>query len=119
MGEYNKRRIGSEKEQVAASYLLEQGYSIVEMNFFSRNGEIDIIARDANYLVFVEVKYRKDQKLGFAAEAVTYGKIKSIIRTARYYMYSHGFADDTPCRFDVVAIQGSEVSLIQNAFDVI
>ena len=117
MGEYNKRKIGSEKEKVAASYLINQGYSIVEMNFFSRNGEIDIIARDANYLVFVEVKYRKDQKLGFAVEAVNYGKMQSIIRTARYYMYSQGYAEDTPCRFDVVAIQGSEVSLIQNAFE--
>ncbi|WP_455715036.1 YraN family protein [Anaerosporobacter sp.] len=118
MREYNKRRIGSEKEQIAAAYLIDQGYSIVEMNFFSRNGEIDIIARDANYLVFIEVKYRKDQKLGFAAEAVNYGKIQSIIKTARYYLYRHGYADDIPCRFDVVAIQGSEVSLIQNAFDI-
>lgn len=118
MREYNKRKIGSEKEQVAASYLIEHGYSIIEMNFFCRNGEIDIIARDANYLVFVEVKYRKNQKLGFAAEAVNYGKIQSIIRTARYYLCSHGYAEDTPCRFDVVAIQGSEVSLIQNAFDI-
>ncbi|WP_310603387.1 YraN family protein [Anaerosporobacter sp.] len=108
--------IGSQKEQVAASYLVNQGYSIVEMNFFSKNGEIDIIARDAEYLVFVEVKYRKDQKLGFAVEAVNHRKTQSVIKTARYYMYRHGYAEDTPCRFDVVAIQGNEVSLIQDAF---
>ncbi|WP_167956984.1 YraN family protein [Anaerosporobacter faecicola] len=117
MGEYNKRVIGSQKEQAAAAFLQEKGYQILTMNYFSRNGEIDIIARDADYLVFVEVKYRKDEKLGLALEAVSERKRKALLKTARYYLYQNGYGEDVKCRFDVVAIQGKEVSLIQNAFE--
>jgi len=117
MEQYNKRKIGSVKEHMAAEYLKSNGYEIIEMNFFSRNGEIDIIARDADYLVFVEVKYRKDKKLGTAIEAVNYYKQRSIIRTAQYYLYKNRYPTDVKCRFDVIAIQGAEVSLIKNAFE--
>ena len=57
----NKREIGSGYEEMAAAYLIEQGYKIVVRNFSGRRGEIDIIARDGEYLVFVEVKYRRDE----------------------------------------------------------
>lgn len=57
----NKREIGSGYEEMAAAYLIEQGYKIVARNFSGRRGEIDIIARDGEYLVFVEVKYRRDE----------------------------------------------------------
>lgn len=117
MENYNKRKIGSIKEHLAAEYLKTKGYEIIEMNFYSQSGEIDIIAKDADYLVFVEVKYRKDRKLGTAVEAVNYYKQRSIIRTARYYLYKNGYREDVKCRFDVVAIQGTEVSLISNAFE--
>lgn len=117
MSEYNKRKIGSQKEHIAAAYLQEQGFTIVQMNYFSRNGEIDIIAREQDYLVFVEVKYRKDAKLGHAKESISYYKMQSLIKTARYYLYRSGYSEEVKCRFDVVAIQGNEVSLIRNAFE--
>ena len=112
----NKRQIGTAYEQLAAAYLMEQGYEIVTLNYRIRTGEIDIIAKDGAYLVFVEVKYRASAACGSALEAVDYRKQQSILRVAQYYMVSHGYGTQTNCRFDVVAIQGTEITLIQNAF---
>jgi putative endonuclease len=112
----NRRIIGSRYEEAAAAFLKDQGYEIVERNYRDRQGEIDLIARDGPYLVFVEVKYRKDTGTGYPEEAVHGGKQKKIRRTASYYMYSRGLGEETPCRFDVVAITGSEIRVIRNAF---
>lgn len=114
--EKNKRALGSMKEALAEAYLREQGYEILEKNFYSRKGEIDIIAREGGYLVFLEVKYRKSAASGYPAEAVTSRKQQKIYETARYYLYKRGLSAETACRFDVVAIQGEQILLIQNAF---
>lgn len=113
----NKRSVGSKYELLAASYLAEKGYIILEKNFHCRTGEIDIIAKDETYLVFVEVKYRTNTMKGLPGEAVDFRKIKKITRTAEYYMLRNGISVDTPCRFDVVNILDQEITLIQNAFD--
>lgn len=113
---YNKRVIGNEKEQIAAAYLEAQGYKIVACNYFCSAGEIDLIARDGAYLVFVEVKYRKDLKNGYPEDAITTRKRHSIIKTASQYLLRHGLSFDSPCRFDVVSIVGDEIKLYQNAF---
>ena len=112
----NKRQVGTQYESMAVQYLTEAGYHILERNFRCRTGEIDIIAKDGAYLVFVEVKYRASAACGAALEAVDYRKQQSILRVAQYYMVSHGYGTQTNCRFDVVAIQGTEITLIQNAF---
>lgn len=112
----NKRSVGTAYEQQAAAYLKEQGYEIVECNYRCRIGEIDIIAREENYLVFVEVKYRTDAGSGSPKEAVNYKKQRIISKVADYYCMTHGCNMITPCRFDVVAIQGEEVELVRNAF---
>ena len=112
----NKRQVGTQYESMAVQYLTEAGYHILERNFRCRTGEIDIIAKDGAYLVFVEVKYRASAASGSALEAVDYRKQQSILRVAQYYMVSHGYGTQTNCRFDVVAIQGTEITLIQNAF---
>ena len=112
----NKRQVGKQYESMAVQYLTEAGYHILERNFRCRTGEIDIIAKDGAYLVFVEVKYRASAACGSALEAVDYRKQQSILRVAQYYMVSHGYGTQTNCRFDVVAIQGTEITLIQNAF---
>lgn len=114
--ERNKRALGAAKEALAEAYLRGQGYEILERNFYSRMGEIDLIAREDGYLVFLEVKYRKSSMSGHPAEAVTYRKQQKIYAAARYYLYKKGFPTDMPCRFDVVAIQGEEITLIKNAF---
>ena len=92
------------------------GYQILCRNFRCRQGEIDIIARDRDYLVFIEVKYRRDEHEGDPAEAVDARKQARIFRTARYYMTRYHISEDTPCRFDVVAVLGSNVRLIRDAF---
>jgi putative endonuclease len=112
----NKRQIGTEQESRAAAYLQEQGYTIVERNFRCRTGEIDIIAREGEYLCFVEVKYRSGGGCGSPLEAVNYRKQKKILAVARYYMMCHHFPTDTACRMDVVAIEGEEITLLRNAF---
>ena len=112
----NKHEIGSGYEEMAAAYLIEHGYKIIARNFSDRRGEIDIIARDGEYLVFVEVKYRRDEKQGNPAEAVDLRKQQHIRHAAEYYLYKNRVSDAMPCRFDVVAILGDRITLIRDAF---
>ena len=94
----NNRRTGTGYERKAGAYLESLGYKIVTYNYRCRLGEIDLIARDGEYLVFVEVKYRTTGVSGYPEEAV----------------------DALPCRFDVVAIAGAEgqeeITLYKDAF---
>lgn len=113
----NKRTVGTAYEKQAGIYLENCGYKIIEYNFRCRMGEIDIIARDGEYLVFVEVKYRKDETSGNPLEAVDIKKQRIISKVASYYCLTHGYGETTSCRFDVVALLGNEVSLIKNAFE--
>lgn len=112
----NTRKIGADKEKLAAEYLAGQGMRIVERNFRNRQGEIDIIGYHGGYLVFVEVKYRKSAARGTALAAVDVRKQRQICRTADYYRYLHRCGENTPVRYDVLAIQGEEIRWIQNAF---
>lgn len=113
----NKRAVGNSYEKRAGAYLEQQGYEVLEYNFRSRQGEIDIIARDGEYLVFVEVKYRRNAAMGTPFEAVDWKKQRIISRTASYYCLTHGYGETMPCRFDVVAVQGDEIQVLKNAFD--
>lgn len=113
----NKRAVGTACEQQVAEYLKQQGYEVLECNFRCRQGEIDIIARDGKYLVFVEVKYRSSNGMGRPVEAVDRRKQHTISKVAMYYCLTHGHNEMTPCRFDVAAVQGSEIELIKNAFE--
>ncbi len=113
----NTREKGAQKEQQVCAYLLSEGVEILERNFRARQGEIDIIGRDGDYLVFFEVKYRTGTSRGSAAEAVGNVKQKKICRTADYYRVLHHCAEDTPIRFDVVAVDAEKLRWIKNAFD--
>lgn len=112
----NNRNTGSRYEEEAAAFLLRQGYKILERNFYCRRGEIDLIAREGRYLVFAEVKYRRNKDCGDPAEAVDARKRHRMIQAARYYLYTHGYGEETPCRFDVVAVLGDEIHLYRDAF---
>lgn len=116
MEKKNKREIGGWFEETACRYLTENGLEILKRNFRVRQGEIDIVARDGKTLVFVEVKYRKDAAAGLPQEAVSVRKQKQISKVAVFYLSFAGLSIDTPCRFDVVAICGEEISWIKNAF---
>ena len=112
----NRRKTGTGYEELAAAWLEQRGYEILERNFRTRKGEIDLVACDGAYLVFVEVKYRKNNKKGGAAAAVSTAKQKTISRVADYYMKVHGICADQSVRFDVVAFDGEEMELIRDAF---
>ncbi len=112
----DNRKKGKEYEKKAAEYLKDKGYDILATNFSNRFGEIDIIAVKDIYLCFVEVKYRKDTSHGCASSAVSLPKIKKICKCADYYMYINKLYDKYQARFDVIAIQGEEVTFYENAF---
>ena len=116
----NFRKEGKAGEDLAVEYLREHGYSIIEQNYrFSRKGEIDIIARDGEYLVFCEVKSRSDDEFGPPEYALTPLKQRTIRRTAQAYLALKRIRDQA-CRFDVVAIRMVEgrplLTLLKNAF---
>lgn len=116
----NKRKSGSEGEDLACEFLKNLGYQIIERNFFYGHGEIDIIAKDGEILVFAEVKYRKNLEFGMPESAITRSKQNQIRKIAEAYLYQREIRDQQ-CRFDVVAIlqfKGSEpqINHIINAF---
>lgn len=112
----NKRKLGDEYELRAVKYLEGKGYRILNRNFRAYYGEIDIVAHDGKYLVFVEVKYRRSGKYGYSAEAVGKKKQEIIYKVAMYYINLHRQWCDMPCRFDVIAIDNDSVEHIENAF---
>jgi len=112
----NKRKIGAEKETLAVEYLEKNGMRIVERNYRNRKGEIDVIGYHEGYLVFVEVKYRKNTQTGTPEEAVHWNKQRIICKVADYYRYCHRIGDFTAIRYDVVAICGEKITWYQNAF---
>ena len=109
------RQTGADYERAAGYYLEKQGCEVLEYNYRCRAGEIDLIAKDGEYLVFCEVKYRSDGRKGSPLEAVGAGKQRTIFRCAMFYLAEH-HTEDVPCRFDVIGIEGAEVTHIKNAF---
>lgn len=97
-----KKKLGNFGEDKAALYLRRKGYRIVERNFSCRLGEVDIIARKGNYIVFVEVKLRKNADFAEALEFVTAAKQRRIISTASLWLASHDC--ELQPRFDVIEI---------------
>ncbi|MCF2670504.1 MAG: YraN family protein [Clostridiales bacterium] len=112
---------GAWGEAVAAAYLRKKGYRIVQQNFSTRFGEIDLIVQDARYIVFVEVKTRKSDRFGAAREAVDLHKQRRLIATAEQWLQRN--PTNLQPRFDVVEIYGEEdlpvrsIEHIENAFD--
>jgi putative endonuclease len=113
---------GKEGEKIAADFLRKKGYRITEVNYRCPIGEIDIVARDKNELVFVEVKARKSRALGYPEQAVGVQKQKKMSQLALWYLREKKL-NDARARFDVVAIlmepSGNDIRLIRNAFDFI
>lgn len=112
---------GKMGEECASKYLIEKGYEIVERNYHSRFGEIDIIARNSLFIVFVEVKTREEGYEVSPLEAVTVGKRKKLWKTALLYLQTH--PERLQPRFDVIGITISgengairSIEHIENAF---
>ena len=113
----NKRAVGEEKEGIAKQYLETKGLIVLKMNYRCRQGEIDIVARENECLIFAEVKYRSTTRCGRAAEAVTVQKQRKICRVSDVYRYQHRIPEEQTIRYDVVAIDGENIHWYQNAFD--
>lgn len=113
-------RLGQTGENAAALYLRSKGYDILERNYHSRFGEIDIIACKDETVVFVEVKARGRNSLDTPAAAVDIYKQRKIIKTANFYIIKKQIAD-TDMRFDVIEIElygaHCKINHIENAFD--
>lgn len=110
------RKKGMAYESLAAAFLQKKGYEILKRNYYSPHGEIDLIAKDGAYLVFVEVKYRADCRFGHPLETVDRRKQNRIRSAARRYLRERGWKEETACRFDVVGMLKDELIHIENAF---
>ena len=116
-----RQDLGKTGEDCAAAELERLGYAILARRYRTRHGEIDIVARDDDTTVFVEVKARASDEFGRAAEAVTPWKQRRLVRMAADYLARNGLANQ-PCRFDVVAIDEiggprETVTVYPHAFD--
>lgn len=114
----SRRHKGHAIEQVAASWLSERGLTLVERNFTTKGGEIDLIMWQDDVLVFVEVRYRANTEHGSGAESITHSKIRKLLRTAEFYLQKN-FGNTPPfCRFDVLSGQSEPIEFewIKNAF---
>jgi len=111
-----KNATGYDGELYAAHYLIKKRYKLVDARYTGRFGEIDLIVRNKNFIVFVEVKLRKNKNFGTAGEAVTYSKQQKIVKTALQWIKT--YKCDLQPRFDVVEIytELGEINHIENAF---
>ena len=117
---YGNHQTGRKGESVALLYLEQQGYKVIRVNWRYKHLEIDIVARDGDYLVFVEVKTRKDASFGMPYEAVDLVKQRRLVRAAERYLAVHPHMGDI--RFDIVSVLYSDehecyhAALIKDAF---
>ena len=115
----DRARLGKQGEDLACRELRRRGYSILARGYRTRYGEIDIVARDGDVLVFVEVKTRSTSRCGSPLDALTAIKQRRVTAMAQSYLMRAGWGD-RPCRFDVVGIRYGErrpsVELIRGAF---
>jgi putative endonuclease len=115
-----QQKFGDKGESIAARYLQKIGYKILEKNYRTKLGEIDIIAKDKDAIVFVEVKSRRSRQFGNPKGAVTIKKQRKISMVALYYLKTTNHSS-AKARFDVVAVTSSRdkphIEIIKNAFE--
>lgn len=99
---------GKTAEHLACDYLRRQGLTLIDTNVRGPGGEIDIIMRDGDTLVFVEVRLRQNNSYSSAAESVNRSKQQKLWNTALHYLQKHKLTEQVPCRFDVVALESLE-----------
>ena len=116
----DKKISGDQAENTACEYLQAQGLQLIERNFLCKRGEIDLIMKQADTTIFVEVRYRRNDHFGSSAESVDWRKQAKLLATAEHYLQSHPKAAKGACRFDVVALtmqnQQPKIDWIVDAF---
>ncbi len=108
--------LGKEGEDKAVNFLTSKGYNILERNYKSIFGEIDIIAKEGKTIVFIEVKSRKNYSFGTPIEQISWNKQQHIIKIALTYLKKNQLQNQ-PVRFDVIGIFPNKIELIKNAFE--
>lgn len=113
------RQRGRDTEERAWRALEARGMHLLARNYRSRRGEIDLVVRDGDSVVFVEVRYRGQRGYGSAVESVDRRKQARLVACAQHYLQQHPHAARQPCRFDVVSVNGADgtTEWIRNAFD--
>ncbi len=115
------RDTGALFEEVALAHLQRAGLTLLKRNYTSRLGEIDLILREKNVIVFVEVRYRESNTRGDGAASVGAAKRLKLVRTAKLYLQAHPQLASLTCRFDVLAIEGDaeqpQIRWLRAAFD--
>jgi putative endonuclease len=109
---------GARAEELAAAFLIARGLAVVERNFRRRCGELDLVARDGETLVFVEVRLRRRGDFGGAAASITAAKRARIVAAAELYLA--GLAQTPPCRFDAIlldALDAARIEWVRNAIE--
>jgi len=116
----SRQKFGEKSESIAVNYLKKQGYKIIEQNYRTKLGEIDIIAKEKDIIVFIEVKSRKSKNFGNPKWAVTPKKQRTISMVALQYLKTT-MQSNVKARFDVVSIISSNdnpsIEIIKNAFE--
>lgn len=115
--ERSREGTGARAEAFAAAYLVRHGLEIIERNFRTRFGEIDLIARDDRTLVFVEVRLRRSQRFGGALESITAAKRARMIAAARGYLAMTG--EEPVCRFDAILMRRLDPACIEWRRDIL
>ncbi|GAA0912287.1 YraN family protein [Luteibacter anthropi] len=112
-----RRATGDHFEGAALSFLQARGLRLIQANFLCRHGEIDLVMRDGEVVVFVEVRYRRGSAFGGALASVTAAKRRRIVSAAHIWLAGRPFDARRPCRFDVVGFEGAVVEWVRGAFD--
>ena len=102
----SRQKTGNQAERMAEQIMRQAGLSCLARNHRCRQGELDLVMRDGDTVVFVEVRNRRHSHWGSAAESVDWRKQQKLIAAAQFYILSHPHLADSPCRFDVVAADG-------------
>ena len=116
-GQLTRKQTGDARESEARRWLERKGLRFIAANVRGRGGEIDLIMKDGQIIVFVEVRYRQSSRFGGAAASVTLAKQHKLLQTAHLWLARHnGSFDTVDCRFDVVAFTGNNIEWLKNAF---
>ncbi len=115
-GQASRQATGAAAEAEAARYLESRGLRVAERNFRVRGGEIDLICRDRDAVVFVEVRQRARSDFGGAAASITAAKQSRVIVAARHWLARHPQEAARPCRFDCVLVEAGRLEWIKDAF---
>jgi len=112
----NNRKVGFEGERKALKLLQKKGYKLIEKNFKCKIGEVDLIVERKKTLIFVEVKFRKNNKMGSPLEAVNMKKQRKIIKTSQFFLLLNNKYENYNKRFDVIGVTTNDMIHIEGAF---